>query len=129
MLGWRLNIAQAGSLEKRFRAWFMLFRRRYTKMKEQADRRRLVLERHLASLRACRSCPKMQSPPVPGRPVISRVMLVGQAPGAKEPELGRPFAWTAGKAMFEWFKKELGVDEEQFRRSVYMTAVCRCFPG
>jgi len=56
-------------------------------------------------------------------------MLVGQAPGAKEPEFGRPFAWTTGKAMFKWFKKELGVDEEQFRRSVYMTAVCRCFPG
>jgi uracil-DNA glycosylase len=56
-------------------------------------------------------------------------MLVGQAPGAKEPEFGRPFAWTAGKAMFNWFKNELGVDEDQFRRSVYMTAVCRCFPG
>ena len=98
-------------------------------MKNQADQRRLLLERHLDSLRACRSCPKMRSPPVPGGPVISRVMLVGQAPGAKEPELGRPFAWTAGKALFKWFKKELGVDEDQFRRSVYMTAVCRCFPG
>jgi xylulokinase len=37
------------------------------------------------------------------------VMLVGQAPGAKEPLLGHPFAWTAGKAMFKWFKEELGV--------------------
>jgi uracil-DNA glycosylase len=56
-------------------------------------------------------------------------MLVGQAPGAKEPILGRPFAWTAGKAMFKWFQEELDIDEDQFRRTVYMSAVCRCFPG
>jgi uracil-DNA glycosylase len=56
-------------------------------------------------------------------------MLVGQAPGAKEPAFGRPFAWTAGKTMFTWFKEELGIDEDQFRQSVYMSAVCRCFPG
>ena len=61
--------------------------------------------------------------------MFSRVMLIGQAPGAKEPVLGRPFAWTAGKAMFKWFKDELGIDEDQFRQSVYMSAVCRCFPG
>jgi uracil-DNA glycosylase len=56
-------------------------------------------------------------------------MLVGQAPGAKEPVLGRPFAWTAGKAMFRWFEEELSIDEDEFRRTVYMSAVCRCFPG
>ena len=56
-------------------------------------------------------------------------MLVGQAPGVKEPLLGRPFAWTAGKAMFAWFEREVGVTETEFRRTVYMAAVCRCFPG
>jgi uracil-DNA glycosylase len=97
-------------------------------MKELEDQRNL-LERHVGFLRNCRSCPKMQSTPVSGGPVLSRVMLVGQAPGAKEPELGRPFAWTAGKAMFKWFEEELHVDEQQFRQTVYMSAVCRCFPG
>jgi uracil-DNA glycosylase len=100
-------------------------------MRESVDQlqRSLLLERHVGSLRNCRSCPAMQSSPVSGEPVLSRVMLVGQAPGAKEPVLGRPFAWTAGKAMFKWFKEELGIGEDQFRQSVYMSAVCRCFPG
>ncbi len=31
--------------------------------------------------------------------------------------------------MFGWFERALGVDEETFRRTVYMAAVCRCFPG
>jgi uracil-DNA glycosylase len=71
----------------------------------------------------------MQSHPISGGPILSRVMLVGQAPGVREPILGRPFAWTAGKAMFKWFEQELAITEAEFRRTVYMAAVCRCFPG
>jgi uracil-DNA glycosylase len=56
-------------------------------------------------------------------------MLVGQAPGVKEPILQRPFAWTAGKAMFKWFETTARVTEQEFRSTVYMAAVCRCFPG
>ena len=87
------------------------------------------LNRHVTALRTCRRCPNMVSSPVSGGAVISRVMLVGQAPGVKEPILGRPFAWTAGKTMFKWFTEMLNVDEDGFRSSVYMAAVCRCFPG
>jgi uracil-DNA glycosylase len=93
------------------------------------SKRKTALERHVDLLEACRKCPKMQSKPVSGGPVLSRVMLVGQAPGGKEPILGRPFAWTAGKAMFKWFEGEIGVGEVAFRQTVYMAAVCRCFPG
>jgi uracil-DNA glycosylase len=89
----------------------------------------IQLRQHVESLYACRKCPKMQSNPVSGGPVLSKVMLVGQAPGVKEPVLGRPFAWTAGKAMFKWFEQEIGVTENEFRKTVYMAAVCRCFPG
>ena len=71
----------------------------------------------------------MVSGAVSGGAVISRLMLVGQAPGVKEPILGRPFAWTAGKTMFKWFTEILNVDENCFRSTVYMAAVCRCFPG
>ncbi len=88
-----------------------------------------LLEEHVRSLQACSMCPLMQSTPVSGGPVVSRVILVGQAPGDKEPVLQRPFAWTAGKAMFKWFESQAGVSEEEFRRTVYMAAVCRCFPG
>jgi uracil-DNA glycosylase len=71
----------------------------------------------------------MHPPPVSGGAVLSRVLLVGQAPGVREPVLGRPFAWTAGKRLFSWFHEWTGVTEEMFRSHVYMAAVCRCFPG
>jgi uracil-DNA glycosylase len=87
-----------------------------------------ALRRHQRRLAQCTRCPKMIGPPVMGYPVISPVMLVGQAPGAKEIERHLPFAWTAGKTLFGWFRG-IGLDEEAFRRRVYMAAVCRCFPG
>jgi uracil-DNA glycosylase len=70
----------------------------------------------------------MQSTPVIGNPVASRVLLVGQAPGPREAGLGKPFAWTAGRMLFRWFG-QIGLDEDAFRGRVYMAAVCRCFPG
>lgn len=70
----------------------------------------------------------MHKPVVVGPPLLSKVLLVGQAPGDREPGIGRPFAWTAGKQLFKWFA-ELGIDEPTFRERVYMAATCRCFPG
>src|SRR3954470_20251896 len=87
------------------------------------------IQLHLNRVKACRLCPKMHPPPVTGRVVASRILLVGQAPGGKEPVLGRPFAWTAGKTLFKWFEQACGTDEAGIRASVYMAAVCRCFPG
>ena len=84
---------------------------------------------HVAKLRQCRLCPQMFPPVVSGGPVVSKILLVGQAPGDKEPKLGRPFAWTAGKTLFRWFYEAAGIDEARFRSSIYMAAVCRCFPG
>ncbi|HYP86803.1 MAG TPA: uracil-DNA glycosylase family protein [Polyangiaceae bacterium] len=91
-------------------------------------RRLSLVEEHQAELRLCRRCDAMHKPVVVGPPLLSELLLVGQAPGDKEPALGRPFAWTAGKQLFKWFAT-LGVDEAQFRERVYMAATCRCFPG
>ncbi|HRI83021.1 MAG TPA: uracil-DNA glycosylase family protein [Opitutaceae bacterium] len=88
-----------------------------------------AVEKHLAVLRACKRCPGMHRPVVVGRPVARRVLLVGQAPGDKEPKLGRPFAWTAGKTLFKWFHGALGWTEDEVRDRIYFAAVCRCFPG
>ncbi len=88
-----------------------------------------AVEKHLAALRACERCPRMHKPVVVGRAVASRVLLVGQAPGDKEPKLGRPFAWTAGKTLFKWFDASLGWSEDEVRDRIYFAAVCRCFPG
>ncbi len=87
------------------------------------------VQTHLEALRACRRCPKMHTPVVVGRAVPSRVLLVGQAPGDKEPVMGRPFAWTAGRTLFGWFERAVGWSEEQTRTRIYFAAVCRCFPG
>ena len=87
------------------------------------------LTAHVAALRACTLCPRMHRPAVSGGAVLSRVISVGQAPGTKEPVLGRPFAWTAGKTLFGWFERACGMSEEQFRATIYMAAVARCFPG
>jgi len=87
-----------------------------------------ALRAHQLALRACTRCPDMVGPVVVGPPVRSRILLIGQAPGPREGQLGRPFAWTAGKQLFKWFQS-IGVDEPTFRRCVYMAAVCRCFPG
>jgi len=87
-----------------------------------------LLREHQATVRACRKCQDMHPPPIVGEAVLSPVLLVGQAPGDKEPVLGRPFAWTAGRQLFKWFSG-VGLNEPEFRSRVYMAAVCRCFPG
>jgi len=87
-----------------------------------------LIEIHQAELSHCRLCPDMVPPVITGQAVNSEILLVGQAPGDREGDLGRPFAWTAGKTMFKWFES-IGVAEQDFRRQVYMSAVCRCFPG
>lgn len=70
----------------------------------------------------------MIAPVIIGNAVASSIMLIGQAPGIREGDIGRPFGWTAGKTLFKWFSS-IGVDEAEFREQVYMVAVCRCFPG
>jgi len=83
---------------------------------------------HQRALRACRDCPKMTGPPVHGEPVAAPVMLLGQAPGTREIAEGRPFCWTAGRTLFGWLAG-CGLNEAAVRSRVYMSAVCRCFPG
>ncbi|HEX8408097.1 MAG TPA: uracil-DNA glycosylase family protein [Thermoanaerobaculia bacterium] len=84
---------------------------------------------HLDALFACRACPNVLGQPVTGFVADARVMLVGQAPGPREMDERRPFAYTAGKRLFSWFSEHVGISEEEFRRRVYIGAVIRCFPG
>jgi uracil-DNA glycosylase len=87
------------------------------------------LDDHVVRLLRCRRCPRMQSTPVSGGAVVSEVILVGQAPGPREPVLQRPFAHTAGKTLFRWFEEFCGMNEAAVRSRIYFSAVCRCFPG
>ncbi len=93
------------------------------------DRKQTDLRRHVNALIKCRRCPRMKSTPVSGGAVISEVMIIGQAPGPREPTLKRPFAHTAGQTLFRWFEMFCGMDEATVRSKIYFAAVCRCFPG
>ena len=83
---------------------------------------------HQQQLQHCQRCPKMIGPVITGQPNLADIMLVGQAPGIHEAEVQRPFGWTAGKTLFQWFE-QIGITEEHFRSQVYIASVCRCFPG
>jgi uracil-DNA glycosylase len=87
------------------------------------------LDQHVAALLQCRHCLRMQSTPVSGGAIVSDIMVVGQAPGPREPVLLRPFAHTAGKTLFRWFEEFCGMNEATVRSKIYFAAVCRCFPG
>lgn len=84
---------------------------------------------HLDALLACRACPNVMGQPVTGFVENARVMLVGQAPGPREQDFGRPFAYTAGKRLFSWLAEHCGISEDEFRARVHIGAVARCFPG
>lgn len=88
-----------------------------------------ALNRHVRQLRKCRRCPRMRSRPVSGGAVVSDVMIIGQAPGPREPTFKRPFAHTAGQTLFRWFEESCGLNEIAIRSRIYFAAVCRCFPG
>jgi uracil-DNA glycosylase len=93
------------------------------------EAKQIELTRHVARLLRCRRCPRMQSAPVSGGAIVSDVMLIGQAPGPREPVLQRPFAHTAGQTLFRWFEQFCGMNEVVVRSTIYFAAVCRCFPG
>lgn len=99
--------------------------------RRRAVRRRVLADfaAHLEALFACRACPNVMGRPVTGAVQGARVMLVGQAPGPREQDFGRPFAYTAGKRLFSWFAEHLGISEDEFRKRVHIGAVIRCFPG
>jgi len=56
------------------------------------------------------------------------IMLIGQAPGITELETRRPFAGRAGRELFRWMRS-IGIEEDEFREHVYMSAITRCYPG
>ncbi|MFN7140523.1 MAG: uracil-DNA glycosylase family protein [Limisphaerales bacterium] len=88
-----------------------------------------ALNAHVAQLRACALCPQMHKPVVSGGANVSEVLLLGQAPGDKEPLYQKPWAWTAGRTLFRWFEEAATLSEMEVRSLIYIAAVCRCFPG
>jgi uracil-DNA glycosylase len=83
-------------------------------------------------MRRCRRCLDAGYPVTPGAifsgPASARIMVVGQAPGRREVDLGLPFSGPAGRRLFAWLA-QAGFDEEEFRATQYITAITKCYPG
>lgn len=97
----------------------------------RADRQ-AALDRLHRRMRRCRRCLDLGCSIVP--PAIftggigARVMIVGQAPGSREVDAGRPFHAQSGTRLFQWLA-QAGFEEAAFRKTQYMTSVTKCFPG
>jgi len=83
----------------------------------------------LDDIRACTICTGLPLGPKPLLQADSaaQILIVGQAPGSKTHEKGRPFDDVSGKRLREW----LGVTEEQFYdpRLFAIIPMGFCFPG
>jgi uracil-DNA glycosylase len=83
-------------------------------------------------MRACRRCLAAGYAVHPGAvfsgSITAWVMVVGQAPGAAEVEVARPFHGAAGRRLFRWLEGA-GWTEAEFRATQYITAVTKCYPG
>jgi len=74
----------------------------------------------------CRKCPlwRTRIKTVPGEgPFHAKIMIIGQAPGAKENETGRPFVGRAGR-----FLDQLLEIAGIARIKVFITSPVKCFP-
>jgi uracil-DNA glycosylase len=85
-----------------------------------------------AQMRGCCRCLEAGHPITPGAvfsgPATADVMIVGQAPGITETQVGRPFNGPSGRRLFGWLA-QAGWEETEFRATHYMTAVTKCYPG
>lgn len=98
-----------------------------------ARRRAQALERLQAEHRACTRCVDAGWLPA-ARPVFSghhgqRVVLVGQAPGPVEAEVGQPFSGRAGRQLMRWLHRAGFADEADARERIYFISATTCFPG
>src|SRR5437899_2972341 len=90
-------------------------------------------ERHPARLhariRACTKCVDAGylecATPIVAGSATDRIAIVGQAPGAVEVVMGKPFAGRSGAELRRWLG-EAGIDEAHLP---YRTAITKCFPG
>ncbi len=94
--------------------------------------REIDLQSLQAEMRSCQLC--VDAGYLPSARAVfsgalgSRVMVVGQAPGAMESASGVPFCGPAGRRLFRWLA-DAGWPEGAFRAEQYITAVTKCFPG
>ncbi|WP_114778726.1 uracil-DNA glycosylase [Botryobacter ruber] len=101
------------------------------------------LEQLENEMRSCYKCekifhgrfvnPLLKLNPLKARPVFAGannapIMLIGQAPGIREYEMGQAFQGQAGSSIRDIFAAS-GVSPSSFDSLVYQTSITKCFPG
>ena len=80
-------------------------------------------------MRNCQMCLEHDFPIAPGAifsgPHSAKFMIVGQAPGITEIQVGRPFNAGSGTRLFKWLL-EAGFEENSFRANEYISSVTTC---
>ncbi|MHA1480883.1 MAG: uracil-DNA glycosylase [Candidatus Thorarchaeota archaeon] len=77
-------------------------------------------------IKGCTKCPlhETRTNAVPGEgPVDAKVMFVGEAPGAKEDETGRPFVGRSGQILIQLIE-DIGLSREE----VFITSILKSRP-
>jgi uracil-DNA glycosylase len=89
-----------------------------------------ALDDLLAEVRACRACASQL--PLGPRPVLqagraARILIVGQAPGARVHASGIPWSDRSGERLRDW----MGIDAETFydEAKVALVPIGLCYPG
>ncbi len=83
-------------------------------------------EELIEEIKRCRKCPlyRTRINPVPGEGSCrAEIMFVGEAPGAREDETGRPFVGAAGRLLTQLLEM-IGLRREE----VYITNIVKCRP-
>jgi len=83
-------------------------------------------------IRACRRC-ELQGFPISPPPLVfgrapAPFMLIGQAPSLTDWREGRIYKGPAAQKLIGWLR-DAGFDDRDLGRTVYMTALTKCFPG
>ncbi len=91
---------------------------------EERRRRLDELATQVLSCRACRLCENRINA-VPGEGVLDpRVMIIGEAPGAREDASGRPFVGPAGNYLDKW----MAAIERQRGEDLFIGNIIKCRP-
>lgn len=86
-----------------------------------------TIELLIRDARACHACAlaSTRTQVVVGEgSVPSDLMIIGEGPGAREDELGRPFVGRSGRLLDRLVEEELGLSREQ----IYIANVVKCRP-
>ena len=86
-----------------------------------------ALRREIAACRLCAAQLPLGPRPVCQLGAGARVLIIGQAPGRRVHESGRPFDDPSGRRLRDW----MGIDEAEFYdpERVAITPMGLCFPG